>query len=101
MLLAQEPAPAPSFDEFLAGVRAEALGRGISAATLDSALAGLTAPEPVVVARDRAQPEQTQSLDQYVTQRITTRTVTTARRMLGTHKALLTRIQTAYGVASA
>ena len=96
---AQEPtAPPQTFDEFVAGVRAEALSRGITAATLDAALADLTAPEPVVVARDRAQPEQTQSLDQYVAQRISSRTISTARRMLAAHRPLLRKVEQAYGV---
>src|SRR6187200_65396 len=73
---AQDPPPAqpaesiPSvvepqtFEDFLTALRTEALSRGIGQATLDAALAGLV-PEPVVVARDRAQPEATLSLDQY------------------------------------
>jgi membrane-bound lytic murein transglycosylase B len=97
---AQEPAAPPSFDEFLAGVRAEALSRGISAATLDAALADVKAPEPVVVARDRAQPELTQSLDQYVAQRLTTRTITTARKMLAEHRPLLRKVERTYGVSA-
>jgi membrane-bound lytic murein transglycosylase B len=97
---AQEPAIAPqqSFDDFLAGVRAEALTLGISAATLDAALLDLKAPEPVVVARDRAQPEQTQSLDRYVAQRISTRTIATARKMLAEHRGVLRKVEQTYGV---
>ena len=63
--------------------------KGISQATLDAALAGLE-PNPVVVARDRAQPELTQSLDDYVTARLTS---DADRRRPGrwpqTHAALL------------
>lgn len=92
------PPPARTFDEFLAGVRSEALARGISQATIDAALASLTAPEPVVVARDRAQPEEVQSLDQYLGQRLTARTVRTAREMLRAHRPLLRKIEGAYGV---
>src|SRR6188472_846958 len=70
----QSSPPQQSFADFLAGVRLEARERGISADTLDRALDGME-PEPVVIARDRAQPELTQSLDQYVAQRLTTRTI--------------------------
>jgi len=56
------PTPTQTFEEFLAGVRADALKAGIRKETLDAALAGLE-PNPVVIARDRAQPEATQSLD--------------------------------------
>ena len=53
----QEPPPQapPDFTTWLDGVRAEALQRGISPATVERALAALEL-EPVVVARDRAQP---------------------------------------------
>ena len=87
----------PSFEEFLAGVRTEALSRGISQATLDRALAHLQI-EPVVVARDRAQPETVQSLDAYLAQRLSARTIATAREMHTRHAALLARTEAAYGV---
>ncbi len=87
-----------TFDEFVAGVRAEALNRGIRQATIDAALANLTAPEPAVVAHDRAQPEETQSLEQYVSQRLTSRTIRTAREMLRVHGPLLRKIEKEYGV---
>jgi membrane-bound lytic murein transglycosylase B len=88
-----------TFDEFLASVRQDALSQGISASTLDAALANL-APEPVVVARDRAQPESTLSLDQYAARRTMPRTVTAGRAELRRHGALLERIADTYGVPS-
>jgi membrane-bound lytic murein transglycosylase B len=101
----QDPPPPttgtpPSFEEFLAGVRAEALKRGISGATLDRALAGLQ-PEPVVVARDRAQPELVQSLDEYVERRLSARTVATAREMAAHHRKLLRQVDETYGIQPA
>ena len=45
----------PGFSDWLAGYRAAALARGISPATLDSALSGLT-PSDRVIELDRAQP---------------------------------------------
>ncbi len=94
----QDPPAGPTFAEFLVGVRAEALRRGISAETLDRALANLQ-PEPVVVARDRAQPEVVQSLDAYVAQRLSDRTIARGRQMAEKHAELLARIEKAYGVA--
>jgi membrane-bound lytic murein transglycosylase B len=88
---------AASFDAFLSDIRTEALARGIKADTLDRALAGLT-PDPVVVSRDRNQPEIVQSLDAYVRQRLTPRTLATAREMAVRHRALLDRIDAKYGV---
>jgi membrane-bound lytic murein transglycosylase B len=92
--------PQPTFEEFLAGVRTDALAAGISAATLDRALAGLT-PEPVVVARDRTQPENVQSLDTYLRQRLTARTRTTASQMRRRHARVLAEVEEAYGVTDA
>jgi membrane-bound lytic murein transglycosylase B len=96
------PAPAPQdtrppFDQWLADLRTEALSRGISAATLDAALATVSAPNDVVVARDRAQPERVRSLDAYVRQWLTARTTTTAKAMRKQHAALLTRVAGKYG----
>ena len=66
----QEPAPQVPFDAFLADLRVEAIAKGISQATIDAALTGLE-PLAVVVTRDRAQPENTQSLDDYLKKRLT------------------------------
>jgi membrane-bound lytic murein transglycosylase B len=94
----QDPVePRPTFDAFLAEIRAEAAARGVSASTLDAALADLT-PEPVVVSRDRAQPELTQTLDQYVARRTNAATVRAGRQALRRHRALLDRVAKAYGV---
>ena len=101
ILAFQDPPPAvPSFEEFLAGVRAEAIKRGISQATLDRALTGLQ-PDTVVVARDRAQPELVQSLDEYVERRLSARTITTAREMVTRHAKLLKQVDEKYGVQPA
>ncbi len=93
--------PAPqTFEQFIDGVRAEALTLGITEATLERALEGLT-PEPVVVTRDRTQPEQVQSLDAYLAQRLTRRTIATARQMQTRHARLLSRVETELGVSRA
>jgi membrane-bound lytic murein transglycosylase B len=93
----QEPAPAVPFDTFLADLRVEALAKGISQATVDSALTGLE-PLAVVVTRDRAQPENTQSLDAYLAQRLTTSRVSNGRTLTTTHRELLERIESTYGL---
>jgi len=89
----------PTFEAWLAGVRAEAKTHGVSDATLDVALAGLT-PDPVVIARDRTQPEHIQSLDEYVTARLTERNITNARAKAVEHKALAQKVEAAYGIPS-
>jgi len=99
---AQEPTPTPvrDFGVWLEGVRVEALERGVSQATINLALSDIE-PEPVVVAQDRAQPEQVQTLDDYLRRRLSTRTVASARTMYTRHRSLLTRIDAAYGFSPA
>ena len=102
------PAPAPAssvapafdrarFDEFLAGVRTEALSRGISAVTVVNALTNLD-PVPQVLERDRQQAEFTLNLSEYLTRRLTPAIVKTARTHLRAHRALTARVAKAYGV---
>jgi membrane-bound lytic murein transglycosylase B len=95
----QEPAPPIPFDAFLADLRVEALAKGISQATVDAALTGLE-PLAVVVTRDRAQPENTQSLDDYLAQRLTASRVSNGRTLTTTHGELLKRIETTYGLSA-
>ena len=94
-----EAPPRPSFTEFLAGVRTEALARGIRPEILDDALAHIDEPNPVIIERDRTQAETVLSLDQYVEQRVTAKTVATGRHMLARHRDLLKEVSTRYGVA--
>jgi membrane-bound lytic murein transglycosylase B len=103
-LAAQTPAPvaAPEparqeFPTFVEGLRAEALARGVSAATIDQALTGLE-PSPTVIERDRTQAEIVLSVDQYVARRLTRAFVRTAREMSVRHQALLKRVASEYGV---
>jgi membrane-bound lytic murein transglycosylase B len=101
-LLAQQvapiaPLPQQSFEEWLSGVRAEALTLGIGQATLDGALAGLE-PVATVIDRDRTQAEIVQSLDQYLAQRVSTRVVRTAQTMRQNHRDLLKDVSGKYGI---
>jgi membrane-bound lytic murein transglycosylase B len=103
LCLAQEPSStpaAPPFDQWLAELRAEALARGISEATVTAAFATIEAPNPVVVARDRAQPEQVQTLDGYVARRLVPRTLRSAREFATQHRTVLRRVSTKYGISS-
>jgi membrane-bound lytic murein transglycosylase B len=100
-LLQQAPAAPTSqaqpFDEWLKGVRAEALARGISESTLDQALTGLE-PLPVVVERDRTQAELVLTLDRYLQQHLTKKIVNTAVAMRRRHAAVLEKVSAKYGV---
>jgi membrane-bound lytic murein transglycosylase B len=78
-------------------MRAEALERGISAATVDAAFRGLQ-PLPVVIQRDRSQAEFTLTLDAYLKRRITPALVRDTRAALAKHETLLRRVSDRYGV---
>jgi membrane-bound lytic murein transglycosylase B len=91
------PLPQPPFEEWLAGVRAEALTLGIREATLNEALSGLE-PVPTVIQRDRTQAEIVQTLDQYLQQRVSAKVVRTARSMRAAHATVLTEVAEKFGV---
>jgi len=102
LLLQQQLAPVPPiapqpFDEWLSAVRTEALARGIRAATVDQAFAGLE-PLPIVVERDRTQAELVLTLDRYLQQHLTRKVVDTAVAMRRTHRDLLKQVEDTYGV---
>jgi len=93
-----EPTDArPSFDQWLTGMRAEAIERGVRPATVDAAFASL-APLDVVVERDRTQAEFTLSLDKYLERRLAPRTVRRAVEMRAANRAIVDRAAAAYGV---
>jgi membrane-bound lytic murein transglycosylase B len=89
--------PPQSFDQWLSGVRAEALTRGIRETTLDQAFAGLE-PLQIVVERDRTQAELVLTLDRYLQQHLTKKVLATAAAMRSAHGELLKQVQTKYGV---
>jgi len=91
------PLPPQSFDEWLNGVRAEALTRGISEATLDRALTGLE-PLEIVIQRDRSQAELVKTLDEYLKERLTRQTIVKAQQERAAHATLLKEISEKYGV---
>lgn len=93
----QQP-PRPSFAEFLAGIRAEAIARGIRAEIVDEALGHIDEPLPVVIERDRTQAETVLSLDDYVGRRLTAAFVKTATDQFARNQALATEVAARYGV---
>lgn len=98
-LAAQTPQVSPSgtFDEFLAGLRAEAATKGISKATIDAALTGIE-PLTVAVERDRTQPETVVSLDTYVSRRVTPKVIRNANDVAKEHAKVLKQVEDDYGV---
>ncbi len=108
LLLAAIPATAAvnaqaapdSFAGFLAGLRAEARRAGISAATLDRALAGL-APNAKVLERDRHQPEFTMTWAQYRALLITDKRIDAGRAAVRDNRVLLSAVQGRFAVGPA
>jgi peptidoglycan lytic transglycosylase B len=91
------PTPAVPFDDWLTALKTEALAKGISQATIDAAFANLQ-PDPVIIARDRTQPEQTQSLDEYVTARLNPKTLARAADAATEQHDVVARVEKTYGV---
>src|ERR1700728_2804571 len=88
-------AASDSFAGFLAGLRAEARRAGISAVTLDRALAGL-APNAKVLERDRHQPEFTMTWAQYRALLITDKRIDAGRAAVRDNRSLLGAVQGRY-----
>jgi membrane-bound lytic murein transglycosylase B len=102
---AQSPPPVlpvetpPPFDEWLAGVRAEAIERGIAPELVARAFAGI-GPVGQILERDRTQAEFALDLDVYLKRRLTPQTVRLAQQMHTRHRAVLRRVEARYGVSS-
>jgi len=93
------PPPPVPFADWLADLRKEALARGISERTVDAALTGLE-PQPIIVERDKTQPERTQTIDEYLKRHVDRKTVKMGREMARRHAALLKKVSAHYGVPS-
>jgi membrane-bound lytic murein transglycosylase B len=91
----------PSFTDWLAGVRTEALSRGIRPDIVDEALTHIDEPVPIVIERDRSQAETILPLETYISRHVTASAVRTGRQMFAKHRELLERVHETYGVAPA
>jgi membrane-bound lytic murein transglycosylase B len=85
------------FDEWLAGLRQEALTRKISPATLDAALDGIR-PLEKVIELDRSQPESTMTFARYREMIVSKERIATGRKMMRQHRSLLAQIRERHGV---
>ena len=86
-----------SFATWFSELRAEARTRGISSATLDRALSGLTY-EPRVVQLQQRQPEVRQTFAKYISTRVTEGRLERARRELASNRSLLEKVASRYHV---
>ena len=85
------------FGDWLADLRSEALGRGISAEIVETALADVS-PIPEVLELDRRQPGAPRDFCGYLDRRLTPTRIARARDVMRTHRALLDDIAAKYGV---
>lgn len=98
---AQPAQPAHSaFDNWLTAFRQDAAAQGISAATLDAALTGIT-PVERVVELDRRQPEFLLTFSDYLRARVTASRVARGQELMAEHAALLDAVEQQYGVPKA
>src|SRR3954470_23547562 len=74
------------------------MARGIRPDVITQALAGIEEPSAVVIERDRSQAEVVQTLEKYLSQRVTPAQIATAREMLVRHHDLLEEIAATYDV---
>ena len=85
------------FATWLKGLRTEAIAKGISEKTLDSALAGIK-PIPRVIELDRRQPEFTLTFQQYLNRVVPKSRVAKGKRKYNENRALLTEIGKKFSV---
>jgi membrane-bound lytic murein transglycosylase B len=97
-LAAREPrAAADPFAAWLDGLRREARHRGVDAALLDEAFAGVR-PIPAVIEADRRQPERRMTFAEYRRRVVNADRVDRGRELLARHAPLLRRVEARYGV---
>lgn len=102
-LLVWQPAVAcstPDFKAWLQDLRSSALASGISAATLDKALGGLT-PDPAVIQRDRGQQVFAKDFLSFASSKVSHARLTQGKVKLKQHAALFRSIEREYGVPAA
>ena len=85
------------FDAWLADLRTEALAKGVSQATLESALSGVQ-PLPRVIELERSQPEFKLTVLEYLDRVVPDSRVEKGREALKENRALLTKVYERYGV---
>ena len=90
-------AQSPAFAQWVAGFRPRAIKRGISEATYDRVMHAVT-PDTSVYAQQRAQPEFTEQVWQYINRRCSEWRVNTGKERAREYAGLLARVEKDYGV---
>lgn len=86
-----------SFETWLEGVKRDAAAAGISQATIEAALSGLS-PIERVLELDQRQPEFTRTFWSYLNRAVTAGRIERGRELLARHRELLQRVQRRYNV---
>lgn len=86
-----------SLADWVAGVKAEAMQKGVSAATVDAAMRGFK-PNQRIIQLDRKQPEGSLSFAEYMERVVPTSRINQGRRLYQENKTLLDRIGNDIGV---
>ncbi|BDU36504.1 lytic murein transglycosylase [Vibrio nigripulchritudo] len=86
-----------SFEDYIEGLKSEALEKGISQATIDSAFKNVSY-KPRAVKADRNQPEKRLTLDEYIPRAVPNWKVKQAKALYNKHYTELKRIGDEYGV---
>ena len=87
-----------SFAEWLAELKDEALGQGVSEATISAAFALVEEPIPRVLELDRSQPEFVQTFTDYMRNRLSDARIKRGQSLLVEYQDLFQRITDEYGV---
>lgn len=89
--------PVESFESFIAGFRAKAMAAGVTAATYDAAMGGIT-PDPRVPDLVATQPEFTTPLWDYIEGRISSGRIERGKAAMARNADLFAAVGQAYGV---
>lgn len=87
-----------TFPQWMEAFRAEAAAAGISQRTLERALTGIKVPLARVVHLDRKQPEFSQTVQDYVSTRVSDHRIKNGRRMKRRYPTWLRRVEDRHGV---
>jgi membrane-bound lytic murein transglycosylase B len=90
--------PTQDFATFMAELRAEAAGKGISASTIDAAFGLAADPLPRVIELDRSQPEFVQTFSGYMKNAISSTRIERGQLLMAEHRELFNEVQAKYGV---
>ncbi len=86
------------FNTFVASISREAQGQGVSRATIDQALAGVTIDQGALTFDKRQRGTFRKTFEEYVATRVGTSRVTRGKQMLVKHAQLLARVEQRSGV---